>query len=188
MSIIETIQASLGRTIRKTAVLAVIAVLLTPLSAQAGRWTAGPYQPAPAASYPSTPPIDASKPAIELAPFRERIRQTPEEGPIDPLDDSETPAGPTGEARQPSKQDGVPQGEARQPLDPANVPAGATEEAPAAVAERADEEVVEGDAGEVAAKIVREEGPRESVPAVEHAEPASATPSLGGGCSLVRAQ
>jgi hypothetical protein len=37
---------------------------------------------------------------IELAPVRERIRQTPEEGPIDPLDDSETPAGPTGEAGQ----------------------------------------------------------------------------------------
>lgn len=150
-----------------------------------------PYEPAPAASYPSTPQIDASKPAIELAPVRERIRQTPEENPIDPLDDSETPAGPIGEARQPSRQDGVPQGEARQPSDTATIPAAAREEPPTAIAEKTDEEaveqvIVEEDAGEVAAKIIREEGPRELSRTVEHAEAASATPSLGGGCSLVR--
>lgn len=154
--------------------------LLSPTAVRAkARQTPGPYQPAPAASYPATPQVDASKPVTELAPAKPgRIHQTPEESPVDPLGDSETPAGPTSEVKQPAKQDGVPQGEAKQEKHQiADFPGDHAEEGEARVAEEVAEEAVEKNVGEVVEKVVREEEPREF----------QATPLgiMGGGCSLI---
>jgi hypothetical protein len=161
-------------------IASMVSVIVTlPVEALAkGRWNAGPgpYKPAPSASYPSASSIDASNPVTELAPARRRpIDQITEETPVDPLDDSETPAGPVDGAGQPSQQEDL----VKAPTVPA-------EEPPAAVAEKGDEVVVEKDAVEIVGTIVREEGRRESFQPVERVELASAAPSLGGGCSLVR--
>lgn len=147
-----------------------------------------PYQPAPAASYPSTPQIDASMPLIELAPARQTpIRQTPEEKPIDAVEDSETPADP-------------------QQMGGSEVVEEAEGKASESDAQAVGAEGTESDVGEDVQTIAREERPQDSVEQLGNAEPKPVSPVgdssgtqgesakseavpfeiFGGGCALVR--